>query len=306
MSPKDTTNGIVSVNEHLLKAVLNSSWIWDVKFQLENQTKHTFQLIQIHVDKTGNSNPLWNLWRPLNLHKKTQFRQYIKDNLKKKTSAELIHTEYIHVIWSNISWRKPKTVEMLLWVSAIKGMMLSVSNMNRGWSEDRMTRWRSHVGIRNRCTGWANCVSRIVTPGSKDLKQEHNFSATWLKPLQWGSMRDYSGRVIFIKDRYHVLKCLLLTSNPLSFLNLQHLMNLLKCDLPTLQWRSETFCQVFCHMPAVVELLEIYVCIDWGVKVTSRCCHLEDSRDSLRSSSIHDVGITCKAWRSQSWWTARS
>ena len=89
---------------------------------------------------------------------------------------------------------------MLLWVSAIKGMMLSVSNMNRDWSEDRMTRWRSHVGIRNRCTGWANCVSRIVTSGSKVLKQEHNFSATWLKPKQWGSMRDYSGRVIFIKD----------------------------------------------------------------------------------------------------------
>ena len=100
----------------------------------------------------------------------------------KKPSAELIHTEYIHVIWSNISWRKPKTVEMLLWVSAIKGMMLSVSNMIRDWSKDRMTRWRSHVGIRNRCTGWANCVSHIVTSGSKDLKQENNFSATWPKP----------------------------------------------------------------------------------------------------------------------------
>ena len=31
------------------------------------------------------------------------------------------------------------------------------------------------------------------------------------------------------------------------------------------------------------------------MKVTSRCCHLEDRRDSLRSSSIHDVSITCKA-----------
>ena len=100
----------------------------------------------------------------------------------KKTSAELIHTEYIHIIWSNISWCQPKTVEMLLWVSAIKGMMLSVSNMIRDWSEDRMTRWRSHVDIRNRCTGWANCVSLLVTSGSKDLKQEHNFSAPWLKP----------------------------------------------------------------------------------------------------------------------------
>ena len=53
MSPKDTTNGIVSLNEHLLKGLSNSSWIWDVKFQLENKKK-TF----IPVDP----NPGWQTW----------------------------------------------------------------------------------------------------------------------------------------------------------------------------------------------------------------------------------------------------
>ena len=52
MSPKDTTNGIVSVNEHLLKALSNSSWIWDVKFHLEPNKTY------IPVDP----NPCWQNW----------------------------------------------------------------------------------------------------------------------------------------------------------------------------------------------------------------------------------------------------